>query len=240
MLKIETHIVTWNREDTIHLTVSYYNQFSKVIVHDNHSTDQTARICRALGSEVRRFGTEKLDELEYLKVKNHVWKGSHADLVIVVDDDEILWHPNLQQELEYIVGSGATLVHPQGFCIYSNEMPQISWTEILTGQKDDKYSKYCCFDPKRIQEINYVPGCHEAKPKGDIREVNKLFLLHYMAVGGPERMIARHRQYAKRLSDFNKKWGCGKEYTFSPESKRAWFQERLESSVHFFEAGLLL
>lgn len=238
MLKIETHIVTWQREDTIHFTVSYYNQFSKVIVHDNHSTDQTARICKALGAEVRPFGSEKLDELEYLKVKNHVWKTSTAGLVIVVDDDEILWHPNLLQELKYIVGSGATLVHPQGFGIYSNEMPVTSWTEILTGQKDDKYSKYCCFNPRRIQEINYVPGCHEAKPRGDIREVKKLFLLHYMAVGGPERMIRRHTQYSKRLSDFNQKWGCGKEYTFSPESKRAWFQERLESSVHFFEAGL--
>lgn len=240
-MRIETHIVTWNRADTIHLTVQYYQAFSKVIVHDNFSTDQTRDILEALSAEVRLFGRAGvLDELEYLKVKNHVWKGSDADFVLLVDDDEIIYHPELINVLQRAITNGDTIFKPKGFSIYSNDMPVNKWTEIMTGIPDEKYNKPCCFSP-RINEINYAPGCHEAKPRGDLKYNNELILLHYHGVGGVERMIKRHQEYEPRRqkSEFNMRWGCGKEYGFSPESKRQWFKEQLEKSVPFSEAGLL-
>lgn len=238
-MKIEAHIVTWNRYDTIHLTVHHYRKFcSRVVVHDNFSDDGTWDLAETLGAECKLFGKLGiLDDQEYVKVKNNCWKGSDADWVIIVDDDEIIYHPNLITELQLAKDTGATILKPKGFGIYSNDTPRLNWTEVMTGLRDEKYDKLCCFDPKKITDINYVFGCHEAKPKGLVRQVDKLWLLHYMAVGGAERMIKRHKQYAARLSDFNRRWKCGIEYTFSPESKREWFQERLVKSAPLYVGG---
>lgn len=241
-MKIETYIIAWNRESTIHLTINHYAQLGKVFLYDNFSTDSTREIAESLGADVRLFGREGvLDDGVYLDIKNHCWKKSDADWVIIVDDDEILYHPYLKIELQLAKDSGATLIHPQGFAIYSNEMPVKEWVEIMDGIKDDQYSKLCCFDPKAITDINYVYGCHEARPKGRVREVFKLFLLHYHCVGGAERMINRHALYAPRRlkSPVNVRWKLGEEYGFTPDSKRRWFRDRLEKSVPFIKAGLL-
>lgn len=232
-MNIETHFITWNRADCIHMTVNHYLKLGKVIVHDNFSTDNTREICESLGAEVRLFGVAGvLDDGEYLKVKNEVWKSSKADWVIIVDDDEILWHPSIIQELQYAKDSGATIVRPQGLSMFSKTMPIDDWTEVMTGYKDDKYSKLCCFNPQVIEEINYVYGCHEAHPKGRIRCVDKLYLLHYMGVGGVERMIDRHALYEPRRqqSRVNMRWALGTEYGFTAESKREWYEKQLAKS----------
>ena len=168
-MKIETFILTWNREDTIHLTVKYYQQLGKVTVYDNFSDDATRTICENLGCDVRLFGSAGvLDDGVYLDIKNHCWKNSTCDWVIVVDDDEILYSLDLVDDLSNAVKRGFTIIRPQGFGIFSEKMPKEDWTEILTGVDDNNYSKLCCFSPK-IRDINYVYGCHEAHPKGDIR-----------------------------------------------------------------------
>lgn len=230
----EAHIIAWNRQDTIEFTIKHYQQFcERVIIYDNHSDDLTREIAAELGAIVKTFGNPGvLDDQEYLKVKNEAWKASQADWVIVVDDDEILYHPNLVSELQLATDSGATIIRPAGFSMFSDYMPLYDWIEIKTGVRDEKYDKLCCFNPKRISDINYVPGCHEARPKGSVRLVNKAYMLHYHGVGGVQRMIDRHQQYEPRRqrSAFNMRWGCGKEYGYSPESKREWFEEQLKRS----------
>jgi len=232
MLKVETYLITWNREDTIHLTVQHYLQYGKVTVYDNYSTDNTRRICTALGANVKMFGLpDVLSDQEYLTIKNHCWKGSQADLVIVCDDDEILI-PEFEQ--------GATIYKTQGFSMFSNDVPHETFLEINTGYKDNKYSKLVMFDPKEITEIGYVYGCHEANPKGNIRwSVGTSNLYHYNGIGGAQRMIDRHVLYEQRRlkSPVNVRWGLGKEYGYSSESKRIWFKEQLEKSEVLFVDG---
>lgn len=238
-MRIHAFIMVWNRYNTIHLTIQHYRQFcEKITILDNFSNDGTWEIAESLGCECRLFGREGvLDDAEYVKIKNSCWKKSDADWVIVVDDDEILWHPFLTVQLKLAQDSGATIIQPKGFAVFSNDMPQKEWTELMEGVPNEKYDKLCCFNPKKIEEINYVPGCHEAKPKGQVRIVNKCHLLHYANVGGAQRMIDRHQLYAKRLSDWNKRWKCGIEYTFSPESKREWFEDFLRRSGPLLLAG---
>lgn len=244
-MKVETYIVTWNREDVIHLTVNYYKQLGKVIVYDNFSDDKTREICESLGAEVRLFGRAGvLDDQAYIDVKNNCWKGSQADWVIIVDDDEILWHPNLLNILieSTICSIPVCAFKPNGYSIYSDSMPINSWLEITTGFEDEKYSKICCFNPQKIQSINYVYGCHECNPvtNGISVIANRgINLLHYHGVGGAERMIKRHQLYEPRRqkSQVNMRWGLGKEYGYSAESKRKWFQEQLEKSSTLFEDG---
>lgn len=233
-MKIETYIITWNREDTIHLTLKYYLKLGKVFLYDNHSSDRTREIGAEMGADVRLFGSPGvLDDAVYLDIKNHAWKNSTADWVIVVDDDEILWDPEFSMELERISKEGYSIIRPQGFNIFSNSMPKDDWTEILTGVEDAKYSKLCCFMPKYVTDIRYVYGCHEAHPKGVLKFYEGLYLLHYRAVGGADRLIQRHMEYEPRRqkSHVNMRWNLGGHYKDTvdrPEDTRKWFNDNLE------------
>ncbi len=236
-MKIEAFIIGWNREDTIALTIQYYQRFcNKITLFDNHSTDSTREIASSLGATVLRFGTPGvLNDQDYLNIKNQAWKDSDADWVIVVDDDEILWGFNLEEELQFAKDSGATIIKPKGFGIFSNEMPELDWTELMSGVPDENYSKLCVFNPKAIQEIGYIFGCHQAKPVGRIRLVEKLYLLHYRAGGGADRLIERHKLYEPRRqkSAINLRWDLGGHYrktVENPEETRLWFEENLGQS----------
>lgn len=237
----EAHIIVWNREDTIRLTINHYAQFcSRVFVYDNHSTDRTRAIAEELGAIVKLFGAPGiLDDQAYLNVKNECWKGSIADWVIVVDDDEMLYHPDIKGKLlSAMVVS--TIFQPQGFNIHSDEMPQDSFTEILTGEPNENYSKLCIFNPKQIKEIRYNFGCHAARPVGNlVYDHAKLVLLHYRNIGGVERLISRHKEYEKRLSEINRRYNLGHHYTESEQSKRQQWEELSKRSVHLSAAGLL-
>jgi len=241
MLKVETFLITWNRQDTIHLTVSHYLKLGRVIVFDNFSDDNTREICEALGAEVRLFGQAGvLSDQAYLDVKNHCWKGSEADYVIVCDDDEILYHEDLNFLLKQERLWGTTIFRTQGYSMFSEDAPRETFLEIKTGIRDNKYSKSVIFDPSKVKEIGYVYGCHECNPKGTLNYSKELlYLLHYNAVGGAQRMIDRHILYEERRlkSPVNVRWGLGKEYGYSAESKRKWFKEQLEKSKALSEDG---
>lgn len=235
-MKIETYIITWNREDTIALTLKHYLRLGKVFLFDNFSDDRTREIAEEMGADVRLFGTAGvLDDGVYLDIKNRAWQKSTADWVIVVDDDEILYHPDLAMELERIGREGFTMIKPQGWGMFSNKMPKEEWTEIMTGVKDDNYSKMCVFNPKYVTDIRYVYGCHEANPRGFVRTYYGLNLLHYWGVGGADRIIKRHLEYEPRRqrSRINMRWNLGHRYAETaknPDTTRKWFTENLERS----------
>jgi hypothetical protein len=236
---VDCSFIGWQIQDTIALTIKYYQSFCRhVTYYDNHSTDLSRDIAAELGCTVKNFGTPGvLDDQEYIKVKNSCWKGSDADFVIVCDDDEILYHKDLVFILRQELMNKTTIFKTHGWGMYSHEMPVNSWLDIQTGQKDNKYSKSLIFSPK-ISDIGFVYGSHVCKPTGNlVYSKETLEVLHFMAVGGPDRMIARHAMYAQRLSEWNKRWGCGVEYTYSPESKRTWWETQYAKSKLLSEAG---
>lgn len=240
-MKIRAQFIGWNIQDTIALTINHYKSFcDQVVFWDNYSTDRSAEIAHSLGAVVRPFGVPGvLDDGEYLKVKNNCWKGSDFDYEIACDDDEILYHPNLSFVLEQEKAIGTTIFKTQGYGMFSESVPRETFLETVTGIPDENYSKWVIFDPSAIKEMNYVYGCHVAKPSGNlIWGQTTIPLLHYMAIGGAERMIKRHAAYAKRLSPLNQRWGLGHEYTHTPESKRQWFAEQLKKSAPLSEVGL--
>ena len=233
-MKVEAFIICFNEAETIHLTIKHYRQFcDRINIFDNFSTDNTREICESLGCIVKPFGIAGvLDDKEYLKIKNHAWKGSDADWVIVCDADEIFIPPPFWN-------TDITIYKTYGWNIFSNDVPRESWVEITTGMPDEKYSKLVCFNPKEIREIGYVYGCHEAKPEGNINFSNGAFpLLHYKHIGGAKRVADRHALYAERLSDWNKRWKCGYQYSEPREQTIKYFNECLAKSVPFSQAGL--
>lgn len=232
-MHIEAYILAWNEAETIHLTVKHYRQFcSRIIIYDNFSTDNTREIAEALGCEIRPFGIAGvLDDKEYIKVKNSCWKGSDAQWVIVCDADEIFIPPGLWN-------TDITIYKTYGWNVFSNDVPRAEWSEITTGLHDKNYSKLVCFNPKEIKEINYVYGCHEANPVGNISYSNGSFpLFHYKHIGGAKRVADRHALYASRRSDFNKRWALGYQYDEPREQTIKYFNECLKKSVPFSQAG---
>lgn len=236
---IEAYILAWNEAETIHLTIKHYKRFcDRIIIYDNFSTDNTREIAEALGCEIRPFGIAGvLDDKEYLKVKNNCWKGSNADWVIVCDADEILDIKTSYWGYNQLYKKG-TIIKTYGFSIFSNDFPCENWQEITTGIPDEKYSKLCIFNPKAITDINYVYGCHEANPVGDVRySEGVLNLFHYKHIGGAERVANRHAMYAERLSDNNKRWKLGYQYQEPREQTIKYFNECLKKSVPYSQVG---
>lgn len=236
-MKIEAHIIGWNIWDTVEFTIWHYLKFcQKVIFYDNYSDDGTFERFKYWELEnrieVKRFGVPgSLDDGEYRNLKNNCWKGSDADYVIVCDNDELLYWPLLEKALE----ERPTIVKTQGFNMIANDL---DWTLATQGAPDNNYSKLVCFSPK-LKEINYVYGCHVAKPVGEFRLSKTVVpLLHYRSVGGVERLIERQRQYVARMSPLNHRWGLGSHYKESEEQKRREWKDLLERSETLLEDGI--
>lgn len=225
-MNIEAHIMVYNESETIHLTIKHYQQFcSKIIIHDNFSDDRTREVAEEMGCEVQLFGIKgQLSDAEYTRLKNNCWKGSNADWVIVCDADEIL----------YVTELSGTILLTFGWNVFSENVPRETWSEIQTGFHDPQYSKLICFKPEAIKEINYVHGCHVAKPTGSVIYSDTVTpLFHYRNVGGSGRLIKRHALYRDRLSDWNKRWGCGSHYNYSDERRKLEWEEQYQKSVEF-------
>jgi glycosyltransferase involved in cell wall biosynthesis len=244
-MRIDAYIQVWNREDTIALTIKHYKQFcEKIFIYDNFSTDNTRDIAYSLGCEVVLFGQEGiLDDQAYKTWKNNAWKGSDADWVIVVDDDEILYSEDLVFILKAARMNGETIFKPQGISVHSNLMPVESWLDIRTGWEDNNYSKLCVFDPSKV-DIGFEYGCHthmNGFPKGKVHYGKEtLYLLHYNFVGGVDRLIKRWAQYEPRRqrSAINLRWNMGHRYAKSEKEIRKEWSESGEKSKSFSDLGI--
>lgn len=230
MANIEAFIIGWNEVETIHLTIKHYQKFcDRITFYDNYSDDGTDEVVSSMGCTVVKFGIKGvLSDKEYLKIKNFCWKRSRADYVIVCDSDEILQEPK---------NPTGTIIKTQGFNIFSHNMPQDDFFEIQTGILDNNYSKSVMFSPK-LNEIGYVYGCHEARPKGDVVYSDEtLWLLHYRNIGGPQRLIDRHKIYRKRMSAHNMELKLGIHYLYEDERREREWNEHYNRSKELSMLG---
>ncbi len=243
-MRICCHFIGWQIEETVALTVKHYKQFcDTVIYYDNYSTDKSVDVAAHAGAICTQFGIRGvLDDGEYTKLKNTCWKGSDFDYVIVCDDDEILYHPDLATILSQEKAIGTTIFKTYGYGIYSNDVPRESWLEQTSGVPDGNYSKTVIFDPKAITDIGFVYGSHVSKPAGRIQWSHTILpVLHYHNVGGIERVIKRHKMYEPRRqkSALNMRFNLGHHYSDAHESEtRANFAACLEKSAPLSTVGL--
>ena len=220
--------INWNDSFYLPFIKRHYSPFcTKIVMYDNHSTDNSVELAKELGFEVRTFGTPGvLSDSDYLQVKNHCWKGCTSDWVIVCDADEFIYDLHIDKSLQTLKSYGRTILETEGWQMYSHTLPKESILEINYGFLDVSYNKPCIFNPQAIDEINFVPGCHRAMPTGNVvwgKQQPKL--LHYRNIGGPRRLLERHAEYRNRLSqeNINNRWGY--QYLFSPEkAQEIWNQ----------------
>lgn len=244
---IEAHIIAFNEAETIHLTIKHYQSFcDRVIIWDNHSTDNTREIARLMTCIVKTFGVKgELSDRAYMELKNECWKKTHPgqdrrDWVIVVDADEILFIPDhynkgqafwFSSYLESYKNKSVTICDTQGWNVFSHDMPKESWLEITTGYPEENYSKNVIFDPKQITDINYHIGGHVCKPRGNVVWSDEtLYLLHYRNVGGPQRLVDRHNLYRPRMSKENLQRNWGHHYLMTDEERIKEWESKYQKS----------
>lgn len=240
---IEAHIVAWNEAETIHLTIKHYQSFcAHIVLWDNHSTDNTREIAKAMGCTVKTFGKPgELSDRAYIDLKNQAWKKNHPgvdrrDFVIVCDADEILvahkkTAPTINCALEYGKKQCYAIFKTQGWNVFSYDMPKERWLEITNGHPEENYSKTVIFDPKQITDINFHIGCHVSKPKGNVLFSSEpLYLFHYRNVGGPQRLIERHKLYRPRMSEENLQRRWGEHYLWDDQIRVKEWEEKFQKS----------
>lgn len=243
---IEAHLINWNEEETIHLSILHYQKFcSRIIVWDNFSSDRSPEIAKSMGCTVKTFG--KLGELSdraYQELKNECWKKKHngedrRDWVIVCDADEVLYPDELKFEtFEAATNKGDSIFKTIGWNVFSHDMPRADWLDVDNGHFDDNYSKTVIFDPKRITDINFSIGAHASRPKGNvIWSDSTLYLFHYRNVGGPQRLVDRHNLYRPRMSKENIERNFGHHYLKSDEERIAEWESKYQKSKPFSLAG---
>ena len=123
--KISGLINTWNEAETIRYAVESLKTWcDEVLVVDQQSSDDTARIARACGAkviEVEATGYVEIIRAMSVEMTEHPW-------VMVLDSDEVV-HPNLGQRLRQIADTDeANVVRiPRRNIILGREMEHGQW-----------------------------------------------------------------------------------------------------------------
>jgi hypothetical protein len=234
---VHVFAVCWNEEQRLPYFLRHYDSFAqRIVVYDNQSTDQSVRLLTAHPrTECRTFDTgNEIRDDRYLEIKNEAWKESigKADWVVVVDIDEFTYHPDIVGLLnrcrEY------TILRPYGYHMISEAQPTGNHplTEMMRlGFREPDSDKPCIFRPDQLT-INFEPGCHEARPHGNVREHREpeLKMLHYRSFGR-EFTMARLTQYAQRMSAINKVRGWGDQYRWPLEEHHELFNRALAEAT---------
>jgi len=217
---IHVYTVCWNEEVLLPHFLRHYAFADRIVVYDNESTDRSRILIQACEhAELRSYDSNgTIDDKRYLDIKNTAWKESRgkADLVIVCDMDEFLYHPRLGKVFQHMMASGYTLLKPLGYEMIGDRVPapdEDLLTCIPNGMRSYVYDKCIVFDPNSIEEIHYGLGCHTCRPEGriDYLRLPDVCLLHYKHLSF-EYVVKRYEIYSQRLSGFNKQRGIGVHY----------------------------
>jgi len=196
----------------------HYEQFAdRIYIYDNGSTDSTLDIIRRCPiAQVKHYETgNKIREDVYLVIKNHCWKKSTADYVIIADIDEFVYHPNI---IDYLKEHQQTDVfEPAFYHMVTNHIPQPHET-LMKFEKGflSKTNKMNVFKPQ-IEQINYGAGCHKARPTTtNILYCTELKTLHYKFLT-PKHMIDKYKKYKPRVHGINLLHGWNYHYLWSEQ-----------------------
>jgi glycosyltransferase involved in cell wall biosynthesis len=215
-MTFELFCPVYNEEYLLPYTVDFYRKKlgkDNIIFnfYDNGSTDKTVEVAKKLGCNVGVYetGGQVRDDL-LMQFKNTIWKKSTADFVIVIDCDE--WVDIIPELL-----IGKTIQGSIGYNMIGDgtETPD----NMTMGIRHTPEDKTCVFSPFFIKEVNYTAGAHQCNPVGDARWAEAVKLYHIKFVSA-DYVIQKYAESKQRLSDINKKYGWGFQYTQTQASIR--------------------
>lgn len=239
-MRIHLYCTCWNEIRMLPHFLQHYEQFvERMFIFDNMSTDGSRELIASHPQCDLRSLDFETSEDDITGVKRHAWKRDRSpDWILCVDIDELIHHPNWGELLPRCKQAGYSILAPDGWQVLSEDFPEFPdpvFTQESKGVKDVRYSKWVMFDPKKIQEINYNHGCHNANPTGEVVVYRDpaLRLLHcrYLSV---EWIVERHKLLGSRLNQINLRNGWGVHYLTPEAALRTEFVELQNRSVPIF------
>ncbi len=219
---ITIHTMAFNEAVFLQFMIDHYrSRFPNchIVVYDNESTDDTAKIALQNNCEVRPHITNGIvDDAKLRDLKNNCWKNASTDWVLVCDVDELL-DINMQQ-LQEETATDVTIIQSEAYNMVNME-DNFDFINIKYGARCPPYDKSYLFNKKYIREINYEAGGHKVNPNGIVKYSNKQYKLYHYNCINIEYNVARHVLTAQRLGEVNRKNGWGSQYLVPLEQKRS-------------------
>jgi Glycosyl transferase family 2 len=224
-MRIHLYTLSWNEMKMLGFFFRHYDPWvERYVFFDDGSNDGTLDVLRRHPRvELRRFERHHADSfvLSSQRLNDHVWKESRgvADWVIISAVDEHLYHRDLAGYLEYAQRSGITAIPGLGYEMVSVKFPGSA--EVLTktrtrGAPEPWWNKLNLFNPHAVEETNYSPGRHVARPIGKIiyPQIDELLILHYKYIGF-DYVRPRHVLLASGLGKTDRKNNWGNQFDYS-------------------------
>lgn len=125
---IDAYTFCWNEEIRLKYYLNLYAPICrKITIYDNGSTDASEEIAKQYDNVVwdtTTYGQNQIDNIIKIEITNNCWKQSSADLVLIGDMDEILYHPSgLKNYFDNALSSGKTVLIPFAYDMVSESLP---------------------------------------------------------------------------------------------------------------------
>lgn len=229
---ITVYTVTYNEELLIQFMIDHYRtRFPgcHIVVNDNMSTDNTAKIALANGCKVISFDSNnQFEDRHNMDFKNSCWKEAKTDWVLMCDLDELVDINEAQLKEEESLGTSVIR-----FEVYDmiNMKDNLDFAGMKYGVKSPIPAKFFLFNKKFISEINYGPGAHNCNPAGQIVFSSKLYKSYHYASINADLTIEKFKVRRKRLSPENIKMGWGMQVFMSPEEIHQEYGEERKKAI---------
>lgn len=224
-MKFELFCPVYNEEYMLPYMVKWYKNKvgeDNIVfnIYDNGSTDSTVSVIKSLNCKLGKYETngQVRDDL-LMDWKNSIWKKSTADFVIVCDCDEFV-------DIQVDQLSGFTILPTIGYNMVGVDGENPS--TINYGVPAKEMSKTCVFNPKAINNINYIHGAHTCSPEGDVRLAPAVALYHMKFISA-QYVVDKYQSSQKRLSDINKKHGWGFQYEMAEDAIRTMYGHMVDA-----------
>ena len=207
-MKITIYSVCWNEEVILPFFFQHYKKrfpSASFVFYDNGSNDDSKNIITSNGGKIIDLDTNnKVRDDLVLQIKNNCWKSSENDWVIICDVDEFI-----DCDEKYLISTDASIIKCEGYDMVGDTFELSS---LNRGTRNFWLDKCLLFDPRRVDEINFEPGCHNCNPIGDICYNDKRIILKHYKYFNLSYVLKRFEILAKRLSDENINNGWGLHY----------------------------
>lgn len=224
--------MAYNEADAIEYMINHYrSRFPncEIVVYDNDSTDDTAKLALNNGCKVIPFSTNnEIDDEKIRQLKNNCWKSAETDWVLVCDIDELLDINSDQLSTED--KNDVSIVCSEAYSLV-NMNDDLDFHNMKYGIRDVMYDKHYLFNKNKVNEINYNHGAHKSSPVGNIKFSDKKYKLFHYKYINPEYYIKRNKYTFSRLSEINKKHGWGVQWHVSDEQIINMFSELRNKAV---------
>jgi len=216
--RIHYYAPAWNEELMLPYLFRHYGPWvDRFVIYDSDSTDGSVELLRRMQKvEIRKVPWSQPDSMvaTLQELHNNCWKESRgaADWVIVADIDEFLYHPDFLGYLRRCRRRGVTCIPSLGYDMVSDRFPgpdDVLLDTVRRGIRSKMMCKLRLFDPNAVEETNFGPGGHTAKPTGRIvyPKRDRMLLLHYKALGA-DYLIRRSAmmETTRRARDIANNW----------------------------------